>query len=88
YIRSGLALPAEASYLKAMELAQAGENIEEEALAAWGLGTLYARTDQAQEACTYLQQAQKLATELGDDNLLESVNAEIARVRPSQSALP
>ncbi|MEL6816162.1 MAG: tetratricopeptide repeat protein, partial [Cyanobacteria bacterium J06598_3] len=69
HIRSGLARPAELSYLQAVELAQASDNLEEEALAAWGLGTLYGRTGQAEEACTYLQQAQTLATELGDTNL-------------------
>ncbi|MEL7350246.1 MAG: hypothetical protein ABG776_11260 [Cyanobacteria bacterium J06555_13] len=80
YIRSGLALPAEASYLKAVELAQAGENIEEEALASWGLGTLYARTDQMQQACTYLQKSQKLADELGDTDLMASIEAEMERL--------
>ncbi|MEO1446799.1 MAG: hypothetical protein AAFV46_11325 [Cyanobacteria bacterium J06635_11] len=80
YIRSGLALPAEASYLKAIELAQAGENIEEEALASWGLGTLYARSDQMQQACTYLQKSQKLADELGDTDLMASIEAEMERL--------
>lgn len=79
YIRSGLALPAESSYLQAVAIATANENVEEKALAIWGLGTLYNRTGQTAEACTYLQQAKKLATELGDPNLLASIEAELSR---------
>lgn len=80
YVRSGLALPAESSYLQALALAKAAQNVEEEAIAAWGLGTLYGRTGRADKACTYLQQAQTLATELGDSELVESVEAELSRV--------
>ncbi len=80
YIRSGLALPAESSYLNAIDLAQSAENVEEEALAAWGLGTLYGRTGKTEDACTYLHQAQKLATELGDSDLMENIDAEVVRL--------
>ena len=80
YIRSGLALPAESSYLNAIELAQTAENIEEAALSTWGLGTLYGRTGKIDNACTYLRQAQELAAELGDSDLRANIDAEIARV--------
>lgn len=85
YIRSGLALPAESSYLKALALAQASENIEEQALAAWGLGTLYGRTDQTVPACAYLQQAKKLAGEIGDLDLASDIEAELARLSASEA---
>lgn len=80
YIRSGLVLPAESSYLTAIDLAQTAENIEEEAMAAWGLGTLYGRTGSTEDACTYLHRARKLATELGDSDLMENIEAEVARL--------
>ena len=85
YIRSGLALPAESSYLKALAQAQESENIEEQALAAWGLGTLYGRTDQTAPACTYLQQAKKLADELGDLELASDVEAELTKLLASEA---
>ncbi len=84
YTRIGLVLPTESSYLKARELAQESENIEEQALATWGLGTLYARTDQITRACIYLQQAQELASELGDLDLTSGIEAELARLLASQ----
>lgn len=84
YIRSGLVLPTESSYLKALELAQESENIEEQVLATWGLGTLYGRTGQIAQACVYLQQAQKLASELGDPDLTSGIEAELARLPASQ----
>ena len=83
YIRSGLALPAESSYLNAIELAQTAENIEEAALSTWGLGTLYGRTGKIDSACTYLRQAKKLATELGDSDLMANIDAEMARLSPA-----
>lgn len=78
YIRSGLVLPAESSYLQAVELAKVNENVEEEALAAWGLGTLYGRTGALEDACRYLYRAKKLATDLGDFDLVESIEMELS----------
>ena len=77
YIRSGLELPTESSYLKALELATAAENLEEQVKARWRLGTLYNRVDETEQALEQLKAAQRGATELGDANLLDSIEKEL-----------
>ncbi|PZV09779.1 MAG: hypothetical protein DCF32_01620 [Leptolyngbya sp.] len=77
FIRSGLELPTEQSYLKAIELAATGENLEEQVRAQWGLGTLYNRVDRPEEAKVLLRQAQQGAMALGDAKLLASIEAEL-----------
>jgi hypothetical protein len=79
YIRSGLALPAQESYSSAIALAAASENLEEEVLAKWGIGTVYGRIGEDAQAQTYLQQAQALATTLGDPDLIAGIEAELRR---------
>lgn len=81
YIRSGLVLPAEESYLSSIGLAKENNNLEEEAMATWGLGTLYGRTGQSEAACTYLSRAKQLATDLTDTSLVSSIEDEIARLQ-------
>lgn len=83
YIRTGLVLPAQESYTKAIALAAASENLEEEALAKWGIGTVYGRIGEESQALTQLQQAQLLATTLGDSDLIAGIEAELRRIQPS-----
>ena len=81
-VRTGLELPAEENYLKAIQLAQTAENPEEEALAAWGLGTTHARVGSFESAQTYLQHAKQIATKISDDDLIARINAELERFEP------
>ncbi|MEL6468645.1 MAG: hypothetical protein AAFQ74_02875 [Cyanobacteria bacterium J06623_4] len=85
YIRSGLVLPTEESYLSAIELAKESNHLEEQVMAAWGLGTLYSRTEQPQAACTYLNSARQLAMDLSDTNLVASIEKEIERLQSNNS---
>lgn len=80
YSAIGLALPAIESYRAAAELAGENENLEEEVLAALGLGTVYGRIEETEAAEEYLRQAQVLAIELGDADLIGSIEAELLRV--------
>ena len=80
YISSGLELPTETSYLKALELAEASENLEEQVKALWGLGTLYSRVNKPDQALEYLVQAQQGAITLGDGDLLTSIEAELDKL--------
>lgn len=80
FIRSGLALPAKESYTSAIALAAASENLEEEALAKWGIGTVYGRVGEEEKARTQLQEAQAIATTLGDSDLMAGINAELTRI--------
>lgn len=77
FIRSGLELPTEQSYLKAIELAAEVENLEERVRAQWGLGTLYNRVGRSEEAEATLMQAQQGAIALGDADLLASIEVEL-----------
>ena len=58
FIRSGLELPTEQSYTKAIALAAETDNLEEQVRAQWGLGTLYNRVGRAEDAAATLRQAQ------------------------------
>jgi tetratricopeptide (TPR) repeat protein len=80
YIRSGLALPAQESYTQAIALATASENLEEEALARWGMGTVYGRVGEQAQARTYLEAAEAIATTLGDPDLIAGIGAELTRI--------
>ena len=80
YLRSGLVIPAEESYLAALALAEVEENIEEEAIAAWGIGTIYGRVGDTENALIYLEQAQELATTIGDSELIAGISSELSRL--------
>ena len=80
YTRSGLAKPAEESYLTAIKLAVESENIEEETLANWGLGTVYGRTREADKARIYLDKAGELANQIGAADLMAGIDAELSRL--------
>ncbi|MEM6255903.1 MAG: tetratricopeptide repeat protein [Cyanobacteria bacterium P01_D01_bin.156] len=79
YIRSGQALPTEDSYLKALTLAEAEDHLEEQVKVRWGLGTLYNRIGQPEQAREQLLTAQQGATELGDTDLIASIEAELEK---------
>lgn len=83
-VRSGLELPAEENYLKAIEFATEDSDIEEEALASWGLGTVYSRVGRLSAAQDYLQKAEQLATDIGHLDLIENISAEMERVQDSK----
>jgi hypothetical protein len=77
FIRSGLELPTEQSYLKAIALAADTDNLEEQVRAQWGLGTLYNRVGRAEAAEATLREAQQGAIALGDADLLANIEAEL-----------
>ncbi len=83
YIRTGLALPAQESYTQAIALAKTSENLEEEALAGWGLGTVYGRVGDQAQARTYLEAAEAIANTLGDPDLIAGIGAELSRLQSS-----
>jgi hypothetical protein len=83
-IRTGLELPAEESYLQAIQLAAATDTTEEEALAAWGLGTMYARVGKIEPARTYLQKAEQIATEIGDADLIANISSELDKLQRNE----
>lgn len=83
-VRTGLELPAEESYLQAIQLAADADTPEEEALASWGLGTVYSRVGKIESARTYLQKAKQLATEIGHTDLMASIQSELDRVESSE----
>ena len=84
FVRSGLVIPAEESYLAALSLAEMEENIEEEATAAWGIGTVYGRVGREEEARVYLEQGLAIAKELGDEDLAASIEKELDRLTTAQ----
>ncbi|PZO57845.1 MAG: hypothetical protein DCF15_06190 [Phormidesmis priestleyi] len=83
-VRTGLELPAEESYLQAIQLAAAADTPEEEALASWGLGTVYSRVRKIESARTYLQKAEEIATEIGHTDLIASIQSELDRVESKE----
>ena len=83
YIRVGLQLPAEEIYTKAIELAETNENLEQNTLATWGLGTVYGRVGNEEQARIYLQEAEALAHKLGDTETAASIETELNRL-PSE----
>lgn len=79
YLKSGLRLLAEENYQLALALAQATDNVEEQVFAQYGLGTLYNRVGEPDQAADFLEAAAAGATELGDTTLAEDITAEISR---------
>ncbi len=77
YLRSGLRLLAETSYQRAIALAIATDNLEEEVMAQYGLGTLYSRTGQTARAIAQLTAAQAGATALGNATLAADIATEL-----------
>ena len=66
YWQSGLAQIATQNYLKAIELANSPEFLEEKTLAQFGLAEVYAATDDVKQAALWYQQAKKGYIDLGD----------------------
>ena len=83
-VRTGLELPAEESYLQSIQLAVADDTPEEEALATWGLGTVYSRVGKTESAQIYLHKAEQLATEIGHTDLIASIRSELDRVQNNE----
>jgi tetratricopeptide (TPR) repeat protein len=79
YVKSGLQLSAEESYQTAIELAAAEPNLEEQTLTYLGLGTLYQTVNKSEKAKDALEQAQIGATELGDSDLVSSIEDQLSR---------
>ncbi|MBE9160625.1 tetratricopeptide repeat protein [Nodosilinea sp. LEGE 06152] len=77
YLKSGLRLLAEQNYETALALALATDNLEEQVLAQYGLGTLYARVEEPEKAVEYLEAAQAGALALGDITLADDIAAEL-----------
>lgn len=76
YLRSGLSWLAETNYLRAVALAIATDNLEEQVMAQYGLGTLYNRTDNPEAAAAQLAAAQAGAEALGNATLAADIAAE------------
>ena len=66
YWQSGLAHLAAQNYLKAIELAQSPEFLEEKTLAQFGLAEVYAATNELKQATFWYEQAKKGYVDLGD----------------------
>ncbi|MEB3289504.1 MAG: tetratricopeptide repeat protein [Leptolyngbya sp.] len=73
HLRSGLSLLAEANYLRAIALATATDNLEEQVMAQYGLGTLYRHTGNAEGAMEQLAAAQAGAEALGNATLAADI---------------
>ena len=73
YLRSGLSLRAETHYLRAVALAIATDNLEEQVMAQYGLGTLYNRTGNPEAAAAQLAAAQAGAEALGNATLAADI---------------
>ena len=80
YVKSGLQIPAEASYQTATELAEVEPNLEEQTQAYLGLGTLYREVNEPEKARVALEQAQMGATELGDSQLISNIEDQLSRL--------
>ncbi|NER78981.1 MAG: tetratricopeptide repeat protein [Leptolyngbya sp. SIO1D8] len=78
YVKSGLQIPAEESYQKALEFAAMEENLEEETLAYLGLGTLYQAISDQEKALETLQQAKAVALSLGNAKLVASIESQLS----------
>ena len=81
YVKSGLQIPAEESYQKALELATTETNLEEETLAYLGLGTLYQAINEPDKALEVLQQGELEAIALGDIKLITSFEELLSRLQ-------
>ncbi|MEM9218653.1 MAG: tetratricopeptide repeat protein [Cyanobacteria bacterium P01_F01_bin.150] len=80
YLKSGLRLLAEESYVKAIALATQSNNLEEQVFAQLGLGTLYLHVGETDRAMRQLHCAQKGASELGDEKLIESIEETLSQL--------
>ena len=77
YIKSGLRLLAEENYQRAIALAGATANLEEQVMAQYGLGTLYSRIGDTENAAAQLTAARLGALELGNTTLAEDIGIEL-----------
>lgn len=77
YWQSGLVQLATHAYLKAIELAKAPEDLEEQTLAQFGLGEIYAATDKIALAKQSYQQAIEGYTTLGDTGRADFLKQQI-----------
>ena len=75
YLKSGLRQLAEEAYQRAIALATASENLEEQVLAQYGLGTLYSRVGDFENAAEQLHAARIGAQALGDETLANDIHA-------------
>jgi hypothetical protein len=73
YLKSGLRLLAEEHYAEAIARSIVSNALEERVLAQLGLGTLYREVDAPEQSRQQLRCAQEGAVELGDDQLIESI---------------
>ena len=80
YLRSGLRLLAEANYQRAIALAFATDNLEEQVMAQYGLGTLYSRVGETAQAVVQLSAAQDGADALGKATLVADIAAELSEL--------
>ena len=83
-VRSGLALVAEDSYTQAITLATQTDQLEERVKAQWGVGVVYNRTNQLDQAHEILEMAQQGAMELSDGELLGRIVSESEQSSPAE----
>lgn len=76
-VRSGLATVAEDSYVQAVTLADEANQLEERVRAQWGLGVVYNRTGNVNQAQEILNLAYQGAAKLGSQELLGSIDSEL-----------
>lgn len=78
YLKSGLRLLAEESYLEAVTIAMRSHTLEEQVRAQLGLGTLYSQVGERDSAMRQLRCAQAGAATLGDERMIESIDEALA----------
>ncbi|PSR17362.1 hypothetical protein C8255_13020 [filamentous cyanobacterium CCP3] len=81
YLRSGLRLLAEENYQRAIALALATDNLEEQVMAQYGLGTLYSRIGDRENADAQLTAAQTGALGLGNSTLADDIGEALSHLR-------
>jgi tetratricopeptide (TPR) repeat protein len=81
YLRSGLRLLAEENYQRAIALATATDNLEEQVMAQYGLGNLYSRIGDRENAAAQLTGAQTGALELGNSTLADDIGEALSHLR-------
>ncbi len=83
YWQTGLALLAAEHYLKAIELAQSPEDLEERTLAAFGLGEVHAATDDIKKAIFWYEQSRMGYVDLNDTQRADFLNQHLETLKCS-----
>ena len=81
YWQTGLALLSTEHYLKAIELAQSPEHLEERTLAAFGLGEVHAATDDIKKAIFWYEHSRMGYVDLNDTQRADFLNQHLETLK-------